>query len=217
MEMIQVKQSYEQELLKTQLETKEETITILSKELHDNVGQLLNSAKLLIGVTERKLVNPPDTLIIADETLGKAINELRSLSKSLSKEWLQQFNFIENLETEIKRINASSILQIVLNKIDPIELDSDKQIILFRIVQEAIQNAIKHSGASTINIEIYRLNEKLVTSITDNGKGIDLNTHKGVGTLNIQHRAKLLGGDAVWESKENIGTTVTIQIKIGES
>jgi signal transduction histidine kinase len=171
----------------------------------------------LIGVTERKLINPPETLIIADETLGKAINELRSLSKSLSKEWIQQFNFIENLETEIKRINAAGILQIVLNKMDQIELDSDKQIILFRIVQEALQNAIKHSGANTINIEIYRLNEKLVTSITDNGKGIDLNTKKGVGILNIQHRAKLLDGDAVWESIENKGTTVTIQIKVGES
>jgi hypothetical protein len=51
---------------------------------------------------------------MADETLGKAIQELRSLSKSLNREWLQQFNFIENLEGEINRINAAKILQIQL-------------------------------------------------------------------------------------------------------
>jgi signal transduction histidine kinase len=210
------KARFEQQLLQSRLETQEETFATLGKELHDNVGQLLNSAKLLIGVTQRTLDNPPDTLAAANETLGTAINELRSLSKSLNNEWLQQFDFIQNLETEIKRINASGVLQIYLYNTGRILLEADKQIILFRIVQEALQNAIKHARSSVIKIHIEGSNKIIEIVIADNGKGMDINTLKGVGILNIQQRSKILGGAVNWQSGENKGTTVTIQIPVTE-
>ena len=66
---------FETHILQSQLETQEETLSQLGEELHDNVGQLLNSTKLLIGVAERSIVNPPETLVMANETLAKAIQE----------------------------------------------------------------------------------------------------------------------------------------------
>lgn len=206
---------FEKQLLQSQLETQEETLNQLSIEIHDNVGQLLNSTKLLIGVTQRSLSESPDTLRMADETLGKAIQELRSLSKSLNREWLQQFNFIENLEAEINRINAAKSLQIQLFRPANLSLKAEAQIILFRIVQEILQNSMKHAQAKNIEINIKEENEILSINITDDGAGFDeMNTSKSVGILNIKHRTHLLGGTVQWESSLGTGTNVNIQLPV---
>ncbi len=210
-------ENFTQQLLQSQIETQEETMDLLGKELHDNVGQLLSSTKMLIGITERSLDNPPDTLIIAEDTLGKAINELRSLSKSLSKEWLQQFNFIENLSAEATRINASKKITIAFTHPNNLPLNPDKQIILFRIVQEAIQNALKHAKAYFIQISIVEKSAILELTINDNGKGFDYaTTQKGLGIMNIEYRTQLLGGTVNWHSNYN-GTTIHIKLPINQN
>jgi signal transduction histidine kinase len=171
---------------------------------------------MLIGVTERSLSNPPDTLIIAEDTLSKAINELRLLTKSLSKEWLQQFNFIENLTAEATRINASKKISIAFTYPNKLPIEADKQIILFRIVQEAIQNAIKHAKAYFINISIVQKTAMLELTINDNGQGFDFATvKKGLGITNIEYRTHLLGGTVHWDSNVK-GTTIYIQLPIKE-
>lgn len=209
---------FENQLLQSQLETQEETLHQLSTEIHDNVGQLLNSTKLLIGLTQRALPEPPETLLMADDTLGKAIQEIRSLSKSLNKEWLQQFNFIENLEAEISRINAAKSLQINLYRPDALSMKASEQIILFRIVQEVLQNAMKHAFAKTIEIKIKEDNRLLTIYISDDGTGFDEATiTQSVGLLNIKHRTKLLGGTVRWLSSINNGTQVTIQLPVNPS
>jgi signal transduction histidine kinase len=206
---------FEKQLLQSQLETQEETLNQLSIEIHDNVGQLLNSTKLLIGLTQRALAESPDTLTMADDTLAKAIQELRSLSKSLNKEWLQQFNFIENLEAEINRIKTVKSLQIQLFRPATLSLKADVQIILFRIVQEILQNCMKHAQAKKIGIRIKEDSGQLTIDISDDGKGFDETTIlKSVGILNIKHRTRLLGGTVNWQSSVHNGTNVTIQLPV---
>ena len=205
---------FDKQLMQSQLETQEETLSQLSKELHDNIGQLLNSTKLLIGVTQRSLSNPPDTLNTADQTLAKAIQELRSLSKSLNKEWLEQFNFIDNLEAETARINSARSLHIYLSRPDSLPLKSNEQIILFRIVQEALQNALKHANAKNIYITIKNKAALLTIHITDDGSGFDEGALQGLGILNIRHRTQLLGGTVQWQPAESGGTRVIIQLPV---
>ena len=206
---------FEKQLLQSQLETQEETLNQLSIEIHDNVGQLLNSTKLLIGLTQRALSDTSETLTLADETLAKAIQEIRSLSKALNKEWLQQFNFMENLEAEINRINIAKAIAIQLYKEGVITLQADKQIILFRIVQEVLQNAIKHANAKSIKISIIEENETLSISVSDDGIGFNEESiTKSVGILNIKQRTYLLKGKVQWQSSLQNGTLVTIQIPL---
>ncbi len=206
---------FEKQLLQSQLETQEETLNQLSIEIHDNVGQLLNSTKLLIGLTQRALPESPETLTMADDTLAKAIQEIRSLSKAMNKEWIQQFNFIENLEGEIARINAAKSLLIQLLRPEMLSLKADEQIILFRIVQEVLQNAIKHGRAKNIDITIIEDEQWLSIKVTDDGAGFDeSSTKKSVGLLNIKHRTHLLKGTVQWQSAEDAGTTVTIQLPV---
>jgi signal transduction histidine kinase len=207
-----LKMTFQQQMLQAQLETREETMGQLGKELHDNIGQLLNSTKLLIGITQRGLPQSPDTLVTADETLAKAIAEVRALSKSLNAEWLQQFDLIENLETEIKRINAAKTITITLSHQGQVPFAAEQQIILFRMIQEALQNALKHAAPTAIHIDIS-LQNGLAITITDNGHGFDTGVASpGIGMMNIRQRTQLLSGTVHWQSAKDKGTTVTIHL-----
>lgn len=214
-----LKKQFEQILLQSQIEVQENTFAELSRELHDNLGQLLVSTKALIAVTERSLPQMPETLIMAEETLSKAIYELRSISKSLDKEWLKQFDFIENMENEVKRINALQILQMNFTHPQKILLQPEEQIILFRIVQEAIQNSVKHSEAKQIDINVSNSVSSLIVNITDNGKGFSeaqLNS-SGLGLKNMKHRTQLLGGIIEWNSFYGNGSAVIIKLPAKKS
>lgn len=209
-----LEEEFNNQLLQSQIEVQEQTFQQIGKELHDNVGQLLSTSRMLIGLTQRSLQSPPDMLHTANETLGKAINEIRNLSKSLDKEWLEQFNLIQNLKTEIERINAANTLKanLVVNK-EPI-LPSAKQIILFRIIQEAMQNAIKYSNCNNLNIQFIEQNTNLKIIIVDDGAGFEMDEiTAGMGLKNMQYRTSLLGGTISVESKKNKGTTVKILLK----
>jgi len=204
----------EKQLMQSQIEVQEDTFMTLGKELHDNIGQLLSSSKMLLGVTMRNTHNSPDTLNTAYETLSTAIIELRSLSRSLDSQWLRQFNLIENLKTEVIRHNITPGLRIHFSHPDTLPLNSDQQILLFRIVQEAMQNAIKHAGAANINITMAENPARLDISVADDGKGFDPGSaKKGAGLNNIRHRSHALGGTARWQSTP-AGTTLYIQIPV---
>jgi signal transduction histidine kinase len=208
--------SFQREILKTQLETQEETFHQIGEEIHDNIGQLLSSTKMMLGLTERSLPSVPDLLRTAQETLGKAISELRALSKSLNKEWLHQFNVIQNLETEIDRINSANVLKIELRTtVKLLLLSPEGQVMLFRIIQEALHNSIKHANAKTIQINIKQ-DDQIRVSVMDDGRGLQDNKEEilGVGIINMKHRTNLLGGTIEWLPGELNGTEVRIELPI---
>lgn len=213
-----LKKDFEQTLLLSQIEVQENTFEMLSSELHDNIGQLLVTAKSFLGTTERNLRDPPETLRMAQETLGIANQEVRSLSKMLNKEWLQQFNFIQNLTTEVNRINTMQTLQILLSAPENILLPAEEQLILFRIVQEALQNAVKHSQAENIAINVSNSASSLIVNITDDGKGFDtLLSSTGLGIKNMKHRTQLLGGIMEHSSSSGNGSSVIIKLPVKKS
>jgi signal transduction histidine kinase len=215
LEKQELNNQFQKELLTTRLEAQEETLNQLSRELHDNIGQLLSSAKLLIGVTRRSLPQPLEELQLAEDTVSKAITELRSMSKALNKDWLEKFNFIENLSAEAKRINATNEFEMTINHPAIIHLPSERQLVLFRIVQEAFQNSLKHGKAKQIKISVHQIDLSLTVMIEDNGSGFDAKNigQQGVGMINIKNRAQMLGGKVEWLSNPS-GTSVAIQIPI---
>ena len=208
--------SFQSEILKTQLETQEETFYQIGEEIHDNIGQLLSSTKMLLGITERSLPSIPDPFKTAQETLGKAITELRALSKSLNKEWLHQFNLIQNLETEIERINSAHMMQVQLyTTVKILPLAPESQVMLFRIIQEAMHNGLKHANAKNMRITID-LNSLILVSVADDGSGFQPgdNEYQGVGIINMKHRTILLGGNIEWKARQERGTEVRIFLPI---
>ncbi|MBO9730845.1 MAG: hypothetical protein J7623_19550 [Chitinophaga sp.] len=212
-----MKEDYDKQLMWSQIEMQEQAFAHLGQELHDDIGQLLSSTKLLINVTQRSMAEIPDTLQIAEETLSTAIQHLRALSKSFSRQWLDQFSLIDNLKAEVDRINSSRAIKVKFtHELLVLPLQAEPQIILFRIIQEAMQNCIKHASAQVIDISIRAAGQQLILLIADDGAGFDKAgmSSIGMGIRNMQHRTNLLGGDIRWEVTTAGGTAVLITLPL---
>jgi signal transduction histidine kinase len=176
---------------------------------------LLSSTKMLLSIGMIELQTVPDAIKTAEQTVAKAIQDLRSLSKSLNREWLDQFNLIENLETEKERINAARNIEVNINSAyQKLPLEPESQVMLFRVVQEALQNSIRHASPKHISIQIKNTDHHFELIIQDDGKGFDINSAKkeSLGLRNMEHRVQLLGGTITWQSETGKGTFITITI-----
>lgn len=209
-------EEFSKQLMQSQIEVQEATMSMLGQELHDNICQQISSTKLIVAYTMRRPEETKKMLIEIEGHLGKTINDIRLLTKSMDKEWLEQFNLIANLETEVNRINTSQMLNIKLDTPNKLPLQTDKQLMLFRIIQEALQNAVRHANASTIEVVINIDYQNVNTLIIDNGRGftVDVNT-TGLGMRNMKYRTELLKGNIIWTSTAQ-GSTVNISIPLTE-
>jgi len=209
--------AFKEELLQTQLETQEYSFNQISRELHDNIGQLLSTTKLLLGMAVMELKNVPDTLKTAEQTVGKAIQDLRLLSRSLDKEWLHQFNLIEQLEAEKERINTERKVEVnFVSEYIKLPMEPEAQVMLFRVVQEALQHTVKHACAKHIGIEINNTDNDLELKIIDDGNGYNMESVKkeSLELHNMEHRTQLLGGTIEWVRRKEKGTVITIKIPV---
>ncbi|MDN3548944.1 sensor histidine kinase [Mucilaginibacter aquaedulcis] len=219
-----MKEDFEKILMKSQIEVRETTLAKLSKELHDNIGQILSSAKMLLAVengsfnmTPQLLLEKEEALKLAEQYLGEAINELRLLTKSMDEDWLEQFDLISNLENEIKRINKGKSILILFEHPEKLPLSPKRQIILFRIIQESLQNAIKHSNCKNIRVSIEFISAVINLLIKDDGSGSDRQVFvEGQGIRNMTYRAKQLGGEIAWDNSKG-GCCVLIKIPFNEN
>jgi signal transduction histidine kinase len=219
-QVLEMERQYREQLLQSQLETQEFAFNQISEELHDNIGQLLSSTKMLLSIGMIELQTVPDAIKTAEQTVAKAIQDLRSLSKSLNREWLDQFNLIENLETEKERINAARNIEVTINSAyQKLPLKPESQVMLFRVVQEALQNSIRHASPKHINIQIKNTDHHFELTIQDDGKGFDINSAKkeSLGLRNMEHRVHLLGGTIAWQSEADKGTLIAIKIPVSEN
>jgi signal transduction histidine kinase len=213
----QIKSQFQEELLKAQLEMQEQTFRAIGEEIHDNVGQLLSLARVQINIIDESGLLDKAVLYAARENIGKALMELRDLSKSLHTERLQNLSIHETLLQEAERLNRVGVLKASIQVEGVIrELDSQKRLILFRILQESIQNCLKHAEATELAIcFVYREGEVGV-SIRDNGKGFDpvvvAQRREGQGLGNVRNRVRLTGGQCVISSALLSGTEINLTI-----
>ena len=208
---------FQQQLLQTQLEIQEQTFNDISQEIHDNVGQILSLAKVQINImTEGNEMNP-EMLIDVKNNIGKAMSDLRDIAKSLSSERIKTLTIHSAVFNEAERISKSGIIRIQVNvNGEQKEMNQQKKLVLFRIVQESMQNIIKHANATEIAISFHYEHDKLQTIIKDNGKGFELQdalkNSTGLGLSNIKSRALIAGGRSVIETSPNAGTIITINM-----
>lgn len=185
----------EQEITKAVLTAQENEKEFIGRELHDNVNQILASAKLYIGLSKRHTQDP--ALDNAEEFVGKAIDEIRFLSHSLIAPSFQKNSFIEGIEKIISALETATDLHFTkqYNSIDYTDVPETVQLTMYRTVQEQMTNIVKHAKATHVLIQTLRNENRLTLLIEDDGTGFDL--HKktmGVGLVNIQTRASLCNG-----------------------
>jgi signal transduction histidine kinase len=216
-QMGELQNNFRQGILQAQLETQENTFRQISEELHDNVGQLLSTVNMLLGITERGLLEPSEPLSVAMTTVAQAIRELRSFSQSLSMEWLDRFDLLENTRNELDRLNASGIIRATIStNVAELPLDPQEQVMLFRVLQESLQNCIKHAKARLVVITVGLKNGTLTITVDDDGRGFDPENAAGggIGMMNMRHRVALLKGVIDWSVRPERGTRITISLPI---
>jgi signal transduction histidine kinase len=206
--------TFQQTLLQSQLEMQEQTFNTISREIHDNVGQVLSLAKVQLNIIDQSESFDKALVTDAKESVSKAMTDLRDIAKSLNSERIQLSSLPEITGHELQRINRSGIMLTSINvEGQEQNMQEQKKLIIFRIIQEALHNILKHSHAKNIDVKFCYETDKLKIDITDNGIGFDkeLITKKdGLGLQNIVNRAALIGGEAHINSIINKGTVITI-------
>jgi len=217
----QLKLSYERELLKSQLEIQEQTFRHISQEIHDNIGQMLSLAKLNLSTMDPSL---PDNLEqkISDskKLVGQAIYDLRNLSHGLSTDYIADMGLARAIEHELEMVRKSGDYETLFESDGKsYSLDKQRELIIYRILQETVNNIIKHAASQKIIIHLHYSQEELTLSITDNGKGFDLtplneDTSFGLGIRNMHNRAKLMGAGFKISSTLGHGTSVILSVPV---
>ena len=223
-EIVRIKKEYDQELLTTQLEIQEETFKTIGQELHDNIGQVLSVVKLSLAILPIEKEEPIyEGVYNIRQMLNKAIFDLADLTKSLHSDRIAQIGLCEAIGFELDNLKKAGLLQVTFDAPSDEQLtDSQKAIFLFRIFQENINNILKHSKATRVDVSISVSPKSLfVMKIRDNGVGFNVSEKQdkasstsGGGLKSMVNRAKLIGGEISFQSSPGNGTTVTVALPL---
>ncbi|MBL7701212.1 MAG: hypothetical protein JNM14_03090 [Ferruginibacter sp.] len=209
-----LKASHENTLLQSQLEIKEQTFQNISREIHDNINHKLILAKLYLNTFDFNNINK-GRIQISDSVniIGEVINDLSDLSHSMSNEALLNHGFVKALKDELIQLEKSGIYKTKLSVTgSSVFMEPGNELILFRMIQEVLNNIVKHAGSSFIKICLHQDNDLFSVHIQDNGKGFNIHeTGHGTGLQNIKKRAAMMKGYVTINSS-NAGTEIKIEI-----
>ena len=191
----------------------------ISTELHDNVNQQLTVAMMYIASAEQKFKDESGVLKQSSGFILNAIEEIRKLSQSLVTPLIKHFGLSKAVDSLLEDVSAVNTLHADLTADAFYEEDIkyDFKLSIFRIVQEQVNNIIKHAKASQINVVLARNNHEILLRIADNGIGFDVNQQrKGIGLYNISSRADVYNGVVDIQSVAGSGTTLSIRYPLQE-
>lgn len=200
----------------------EEERRSLARELHDAVGQALTAIKMEMGVALRDV--EADTRARASLEQARAIAEttlqsVRDLSQLLHPSMLDDFGLPEALRAHLRSVSSRSRIQtqLTLERMDD-RLPQDVEVCVYRIVQEALTNVARHSGASVCTVSVNRRDDRLHLLIEDDGYGIDLEVvrspRRGLGVIGMRERAQALKGTFLIERRREGGTRVSVTLPV---
>lgn len=200
-----------QEILRSQLEIQEQSFENVYKEIHDNIGQVLSLARINLHSVEADLPECANEKVrCTKELVGQAITDLRSLSKSLDPEFIRKVGFNEAVKRELLIVDKDGVHRTSLSeKGNPFRLDRQKELILFRIFQEHLNNVVTYSKAKNVNVELDYQPQHLSLAVSDDGLGLnsigrDAEDNRILaGIRNMRNRATLIG--AVFQFTTLIG------------
>ena len=215
MKLAKVQLDYEKELRVVENEVQEQVLTNISRELHDNIGQLLTVMRFQL---EQKKLDAPEMEQILkpmDETLADTMQQVRMLGRSLNSDLLEQNGLLHTINQEVNRLQQFNHLKIHWQNDDtePV-LNKDQRLMSFRIFQEILNNMLKHANAKNISIVLHG-KEDFKMIVEDDGKGFDVSqtmqTGNGSGLRNIVKRASLANLDCQISAAIGKGSIFTLQ------
>ncbi len=208
----------DQEITKAIINAQEQERFQIGGELHDNVNQILAGVLLNLGMTKGKSLTTQNEWIEKSLTyVHMAINEIRNLSHRLAPASFEENSLEEVFKELIKSININNQYQIKfkMEGVKEIKIDDDIQLNLYRILQEQLNNIMKYSKATLIEISLSLVNQVIHFRIFDNGVGFDTkNFKKGIGLNNIKKRTELISGLFSLQSSPGNGCEIIVEIPL---
>ncbi|HVM88696.1 MAG TPA: ATP-binding protein [Puia sp.] len=225
-ELALLKDRYENELLRSQLEIQESTLKVIAQELHDNIGQTLSVVKFsLSSLPIEKSHAAMGGIGSIKEMLSKAIVDMSNLSWSLHPDRISEIGLTDSIRHELDILKKNGLLEIEYTVCgDENLLEEKKSIFLFRMFQECVNNVLKHSHAKKIIVYVnYAENGFFRMRVEDDGIGFDTEEGKskisfsgGLGLKNIISRASLIGAEALILSNHGSGTVISIKLPLDQ-
>lgn len=213
----------QQESLQAQLEIQEQTLKNIAQEIHDNIGQELSLAKLNLNTMDVSNPTELEHKIDASKNLvGKAIQDLRDLSRGMNMDMIADMGLYRAIGHELEVIEKTGGYKTRFDVQDELpRLEPQKELIIFRIVQESLHNIIKHAGASSILVTVKNADGTMELCISDNGKGFDPAAVEemkgaGMGLRNMPNRARLINAGFSLESKPGKGTEIRLTLPMNQ-
>lgn len=204
------------------IESQEQERKRIAAELHDSLGQnllIIKNQAVLASLTSRDVIAAKGKLDEISAVTSQAIEEVRQIAHNLRPHHLDNLGLTKSLEAMIEKVESSSRINFTY---DIAQLDGalpkENEISLYRIVQEAINNIVKHSAATRARIDVVRDEQNISVMITDNGKGFDVKAtanaaRGGFGLTGMAERVRMIGGTYHVESVPGVGTTVNVSLK----
>jgi signal transduction histidine kinase len=201
------------------LRAQEDERRTLARELHDEVGQTL-SAIMMEASSARasaKVEVVADRLSSIGIMAEKTLNVVRDLALLLRPSMLDDFGLLPALNWHAREVGKRTGLNVCLTA-DEIsdDLPDEHRTCIYRVVQEAIHNAARHSGARNVQVIVKNEGVRIVFSIQDDGSGFDKRSVRGLGLLGMEERVRRLGGDLRIDSQMGRGTTITAELPLPE-
>jgi signal transduction histidine kinase len=194
--------------------------TRISRELHDGLGGLLSGTKLILNNMKGNVVLTESNVSHFDHALlllDTSITELRRVAYNMMPENLHHFGLKRAMEEFCNGLNsAATSVRFSFFGADA-RFEQNSEVIIFRIAQELLNNALKHASASEINIQLVQEDARISLTVQDNGKGFDISgvdVNKSSGLRNIRSRVDSLGGQFSVDSQPGQGSEMTVEINI---
>ena len=216
---IQTAQENLEALSKRLVDAQEQERRNISRELHDEVGQTLSALLVELGNVSAHV--PPDQPALGERLqsarkLGEeSVNAVRNMSLLLRPSMLDDFGLVPALHWQAREVSRRTGMNVTVEAEDlPDTLPDEHKTCIYRLVQEALNNATKHSGASTVKITVDERPQLLTVSIADNGKGFNTRTTRGMGLAGMEERVRHLKGTLTIQSAPREGTRIAVELPL---
>lgn len=209
------------------METQNQTLQQIAHELHDNIGQLLSVVVMRLNTIEDETTetNTEQSVQQTRDLVRTVIADVRMMSKTLDYDTVDRFGLLPSLTLELERIERAGRIKTRLTTLgEPYSLGKQTEMVLLRMTQEALNNAIKHAQAKALTIITDYSSDTFRLVISDDGRGFTVSEatsrsidQAGSGLGNLHHRAHLLGGTCTVNSQPGTGSQIDIQIPRNQS
>jgi signal transduction histidine kinase len=184
-------------------------------DLHDELGPLLSVVKFQVSSLDTQQQEDIELIEKASDNLDNILERIRGICNELMPQVLIRKGLIMAVREYVHELDARSPMKVKFTY-QEVTIPEKAEIHLYRIIQEIVNNAVKHSGASSLSIDLSASQDKLIIKIADNGKGFNAEKIKkesaGFGLKNLLSRVDILKGDLYLASEPGKGTTYTIEI-----